>query len=92
MTQKIQRQHAFTISLIFNRVNVRSLTKPICIFSKKTVDKRERPRLCPRTAYDWLALVSRGISQSVLLHHLRVSELTATQWLVGLGGVESENE
>ena len=29
MTQKIQRQHAFTISLILNRIIERSLTKPL---------------------------------------------------------------
>ena len=29
MTQKVQRQHAFTISLILNRIIVRSLTKPL---------------------------------------------------------------
>ena len=78
MTQKIYRQHAFTISLIFNCIIVRLLTKPIrFFFPKESVDfclslakiERERPRLSPRAAYDWLALVSRDVSQSVPLHH-----------------------
>jgi hypothetical protein len=56
MTQTVQRRHAFTISLILNRIVVRSLTKHL-----------------PSSP-------------------LTVSERTASQRLLGLGGVESENE
>ena len=44
MTQKVQRQHAFTISLILNRIIVRSLTKPLpsspLTVSERTVSQR----------------------------------------------------
>ena len=56
MTQKVQIQHAFTISLILNRIIVRSLTKPLPSSPFTVIDR------------------------------------TASQRLVGLGGVEYENE